>query len=104
MVADQHTLPIARDRLPVLAVDAGDAARGYAIFEGNCASCHGAGGANGPDAPRLAGSGLSAGQIAFMVRNPTAIDPASAMPLLGLSDQDVADVSAYVAGLAAQRR
>jgi mono/diheme cytochrome c family protein len=39
-----------------------------------------------------------------MVRNPTAIDPASAMPLLGLSDQDVADVSAYVAGLAAQRR
>jgi mono/diheme cytochrome c family protein len=99
-IANQTTLPISRERLPAVTVDAGDVARGAAIFAGNCASCHGAGGANGPDAPRLAGAELSAGQVAYMVRHPKGVDPSSEMPELGLSDRDVADVAAYVAGLA----
>jgi len=100
MVADQGALPIPLDRLPVVAVAAGDAAHGAAVFVANCASCHGAGGANGPDAPRLAGSGLAAGQVAYMIRHPQAIDTRSTMPLLGLSDGDVADVGTYVAEVA----
>jgi mono/diheme cytochrome c family protein len=102
-IADQTTLPIPRSSLPSLAVDTGDVARGAAIFEGNCASCHGAGGANGPDAPRLQNSGLSAGQVSFMVHHPRAIDRASSMPDLGLSERDVADVAAYVATLSRDR-
>jgi mono/diheme cytochrome c family protein len=35
-----------------------------------------------------------------MVRHPKGVDPSSEMPELGLSDRDVADVAAYVAGLA----
>jgi mono/diheme cytochrome c family protein len=99
-IADQTKLPIALAKLPSPEVAPGDVNRGEAIFAGNCASCHGAGGANGPDAPRLRGSGLSAGQVSFMVRNPQAIDPASAMPQTGLSDTDIADVAAYVASIA----
>jgi mono/diheme cytochrome c family protein len=98
-VYDQAKLPIAREKLPSMDVAAGDVARGAAIFTGNCASCHGAGGENGPDAPRLRGSGLTAGQVAYMVHDPHAIDPASTMPNLGLSAGDIADVAAYVASL-----
>ncbi len=100
MLADQGALPIAPAQLPALAIGAGDARRGADLFAANCATCHGAQGANGPDAPRLAGSGLAAGQVAYMIRHPQAIDPRSTMPTLGLADRDVADVSAYVAELA----
>ncbi len=102
-VFDQATLPIAPARLPSESVEPGNALRGAAIFVGNCESCHGAGGANGPDAPRLAGSGLSAGQVAYMVRHPRGVDPSSAMPDLGLADRDIADVAAYVASLSPAR-
>jgi len=99
MVSDQNMLPIARDKIPSMAVAGGNVERGAAIFAGNCSSCHGAGGANGPDAPRLRGSGIARGQAAYMIRHPRAIDPASAMPDFGFTDRDVADVAAYVASL-----
>jgi mono/diheme cytochrome c family protein len=99
MVSDQTTLPIPLDKIPSLAVAPGDAGRGAAIFAGNCASCHGPGGANGSDAPRLRGSGIAEGQAAYMVRHPRAIDPSSEMPDFGFTDRDIADVSAYVASL-----
>jgi mono/diheme cytochrome c family protein len=99
MVSDQTTLPIPLDQIPSVAVALGDAGRGRAIFAGNCASCHGPGGANGPDAPRLRSSGITEGQAAYMVRHPRAIDPSSEMPDFGFTDRDVADVSAYVASL-----
>ena len=99
MIADQTSLPIPLERLPAAEVAHGDATRGETIFAGNCAACHGAGGVNGPDAPRLKNSGLTAGQVAYMVRHPRGVDASSAMPELGLSDRDVADVAAYVASL-----
>ena len=43
--------------------------------------------------------GLRAGQVAFMVRNPQAVDARSQMPLLSLSDRELADVAAYVEAL-----
>jgi mono/diheme cytochrome c family protein len=102
-VFEQATLPISLNRLPSQDVAAGNVARGAAIFAGNCASCHGAGGVNGPDAPRLAGSGISAGQVAYMVSHPRGVDPSSAMPDLGLTSFDIADVAAYVASLSRAR-
>ena len=92
-------LPIPLDHLPAVAVDSGDAAHGATVFAQNCASCHGASGRAGPDAPQLAGQGLVAGQVAFMVRNPSVIDVTSDMPQLSISDGDLADVSAYVSQL-----
>jgi mono/diheme cytochrome c family protein len=93
------TLPIPLDHLPAVAVASGDAKHGAAVFAQSGASCHGAAGRAGPDAPQLAAQGLAAGQVAFMVRNPSTIDVTSGMPQLVISDGDLADVSAYVSQL-----
>jgi mono/diheme cytochrome c family protein len=93
-------LPIPLAKLKSLKVAAGSATAGKLVFDENCASCHGAGAKNqGGPGPTLAGAGLKAGQVAYMVRNPAAIDPDSAMPKLTLTDKQVADVAAYVASL-----
>jgi ubiquinol-cytochrome c reductase cytochrome c subunit len=92
-------LPIPLDKLPSATVAAGSASAGAAVFSANCASCHGAGGKNGQVGPQLAGVGLKAGQVAYMVRNPQGVDKTSGMPKLPLTDKQVADVSAYVASL-----
>lgn len=92
-------LPIPLAKLPVAKVAPGNASAGAAVFAANCASCHGTGGKNGSVGPQLAGMGLKAGQVAYMVRNPQAIDKESAMPKLPLTDKQVADVAAYVASL-----
>jgi ubiquinol-cytochrome c reductase cytochrome c subunit len=93
-------LPIPLAKLPVLKVAAGDVANGAKLFAANCESCHGAGGKNGQVGPTLAGAGLKAGQVAYMVRNPAAVDKDSAMPKLGgITDKDLADIAAYVASL-----
>jgi len=94
-------LPIPLDHLPAAEVSSGDAMHGAAVFAQNCASCHGAGGRSGgdADAPVLAAQGLEPGQVAFMVRNPRAIDVSSDMPALAISDGDLADVAAYVSAL-----
>lgn len=99
VVAADAPLPIPLDHLPAATVATGDAAHGASVFAQNCASCHGAGGRNGPDAPALASRGIGAGQVAFMVRNPQTIDVTSDMPQLAISDTDLADVAAYVSGL-----
>jgi mono/diheme cytochrome c family protein len=92
-------LPIPLAKLPAADIAAGDPARGATLFAQDCASCHGNGAKNGPDAPALAGAGLSPGQVAFMVRHPQAIDAGSAMPSIALEDRDLADIAAYVASL-----
>lgn len=97
--ATKAALPIAASKLPSLKIAAGNAAAGAQVFAANCESCHGAKGIGGGIGPKLAGSGLTAGQVAFMVRKPQAIDKTSSMPALQLTDKQVADVSAYVASL-----
>ena len=92
-------LPIPLAKLPNAKVAAGDATAGGKVFAANCESCHGAGGKNGTVGPTLAGTGLKAGQVAYMVINPQAIDKESGMPKLPLSPKDIADVAAYVASL-----
>ncbi|MBC5825482.1 MAG: cytochrome c [Candidatus Eremiobacteraeota bacterium] len=92
-------LPIALSKLPNATVGKGDAKTGSKVFAANCESCHGAGGKNGQVGPTLAGMGLKAGQVAYMVRSPQAIDKDSSMPKLPLSAKDVSDVAAYVASL-----
>jgi mono/diheme cytochrome c family protein len=97
--ASPASLPIALSKLPSLTVAAGDSAAGAKVFAANCESCHGAGGKNGTVGPSLAGIGIKAGQVAYMVTNPAGVDKDSGMPKLPLSTKDIADVSAYVASL-----
>jgi mono/diheme cytochrome c family protein len=93
-------LPIPLSKLKSAKVAAGDPASGKMVFDANCASCHGAGARNqGGPGPTLAGTGIKAGQVAYMVLNPAAIDPSSGMPKLTLSNKQLADVAAYVASL-----
>ena len=98
-MASAAALPIPLAKLPNAKVAAGNVAAGAKVFAANCESCHGAGGKNGTVGPTLFGTGLKAGQVAYMVLNPTAIDKESGMPKLPLSAKDVADVAAYVASL-----
>ncbi|HZV79891.1 MAG TPA: cytochrome c [Candidatus Binatus sp.] len=99
MAMSNTKLPIPLAKLPTMTVAAGDATAGAKVFSANCESCHGAGGKNGTVGPTLAGTGIKAGQVAYMVTNPTGVDKDSGMPKLPLSTKDVADVSAYVASL-----
>ena len=92
-------LPIPLAKLPSMTVAKGDATAGAKVFSANCASCHGEGGKNGQVGPTLAGAGLKAGQVAYMVRNPQGVDKSSGMPKLPLTNKELADVSAYVASL-----
>jgi len=92
-------LPIPLSKLPSATVAAGDTANGDKVFSANCESCHGVKGKNGTVGPSLAGIGIKAGQVAYMVQNPAAIDKESSMPKLPLSAKEIADVSAYVASL-----
>ena len=96
-VASKMPIPLAK--LPVQAVAAGNAGAGSQVFAAQCASCHGEGGKNGSVGPTLAGAGLKAGQVAYMVRHPQGIDKDSSMPPLPLTDKQLADVAAYVASL-----
>lgn len=99
VAAQANSLPIPLAKLPMAKVAPGNATAGAAVFTANCASCHGAGGKNGQVGPSLAGVGLKAGQVAYMIRNPQGIDKSSGMPKLPLTDKQVADVAAYVASL-----
>ncbi len=92
-------LPIPLAKLPMAPVGKGDAGAGAKVFSANCESCHGAGGKNGTVGPSLAGTGLKAGQVAYMIKNPQGVQKDSGMPKLPLTAKEIADVSAYVASL-----
>lgn len=98
-MAAKPSLPIPLAKLPSMKVAAGNVANGAKLFAANCESCHGAGGKNGQVGPTLYDAGLKAGQVAYMVRNPAAVDKDSSMPKLTITDKELADISAYVASL-----
>jgi mono/diheme cytochrome c family protein len=97
--ATKSSLPIPLAKLPSMKVATGNVANGAKLFAANCESCHGAGGKNGQVGPTLYDAGLKAGQVAFMVRNPAAVDKDSSMPKLTITDKELADIAAYVASL-----
>ena len=69
----------------------GDATAGKAIYEANCASCHGAAGEGSANYPSIVGKGGS--EAIDIVTNGD-----GAMPAFGgtLTEQQIADVVAYV--------
>jgi mono/diheme cytochrome c family protein len=71
----------------------GDAARGQAIFTGECASCHGDGGVGG-GGPALVDTGLAAADVSAVVQQGRGVMPAGIV-----SGQDQADVVAYVVSI-----
>lgn len=88
----------------------GDARRGAQVIrQFNCGSCHtipGIRGANGVVGPPLyffsrrtyiAGELPNSGEnLVRWVRDPRAVEPATAMPKLGLDEQQARDVAAYL--------
>ena len=94
------TLAVAATVMMASPVFAGDAAAGKAKT-GMCAACHGADGiAAVPMYPNLAGQ-----KEAYLVKQLKAFktgerkDPVMAPMAMGLSDEDIANISAYYAGL-----
>jgi mono/diheme cytochrome c family protein len=73
---------------------AGDAARGQALYQDNCSSCHGSAGEGGIG-PALAGSGLSAAQVRAKIDS-----GGGTMPAGLVTGQDEDDVVAYVDSIA----
>ena len=94
---------------PAAAADA-DAGRGMAaIARHGCVACHvipgvaNPGSNVGPPLEKVATRGYIAGVLANTpdnmrrwLRNPPAVDPLTAMPDLHLSEQDAADIAAYL--------
>ena len=78
----------------VATVSGGDIYRGEIVFERECASCHGTGGAGGGVGPRLQGSGLDAAAVRAAVQQGRGVMPAALV-----SGEDEADVVAYVVSL-----
>jgi cytochrome c551 len=79
---------------PAVQATAGDAARGDAVFEANCSSCHGPKGAGGGVGPALAGTGLDATTVATVVQQGRGVMPAGIV-----TGQEQADVVAYVVSI-----
>ena len=91
-------------------VEGGDAGRGEtAIREYGCGACHsvpGVAGANGTVAPPLnsfAERDFIAGarrntpeELILWIQNPQAIEPGTAMPDVGVSEEDARDIAAYL--------
>jgi cytochrome c len=88
----------------------GDPSRGRdAIRSYGCYTCHtipgiqGADGNVGPILDKFARRNYIAGvlenspeNLAAWLRNPPAVDPKTAMPNLGISDEDIRDISSYL--------
>lgn len=73
---------------------AGDVRRGETVFERECASCHGSGGAGGGVGPRLVGTGIDAETATAAVQQGRGVMPAGLV-----SGSDEADVVAYVVSI-----
>lgn len=92
------------------AAAAGDPARGKELFsEYGCVACHaiervrGADARVGPRLDDLASQRIIAGvlpntreNLARWIQDPTAVDPRTAMPDVGVTDEDVADLVAFL--------
>lgn len=88
----------------------GDPERGHELFSSyGCVACHAIEGVRGADArvgPRLddlASQRIIAGvvantpeNLARWIQDPTALNPRTAMPDLGVTDEDVADLVAFL--------
>ncbi len=74
----------------------GDLDRGDAVFQRECAGCHGESGEGGGVGPALAGAGLDAPTVTAAVRQGRGVMPAGIV-----SGQDEADVVAYVVSISA---
>ena len=72
----------------------GDVDRGGVVFERECSSCHGAGGAGGGVGPRLVGAGIDAATATAAVQQGRGVMPAGLV-----SGSDEADVVAYVVSI-----
>ena len=97
-------------RSAMASVTGGDASRGPELLRAyGCKSCHtipGVVGANGLVGPPLAGiaersyiAGVLPNAPENMIRwimNPKAVDPLTAMPVLGVSPSDARDITAYL--------
>jgi len=94
-------------------VQAGDAARGArALYQYACSACHTIPGITGsspnvgPPLTGIAGRSLIAGKLANTqdnmvrwLRHTHEVDPLTAMPEMGVSEQDARDIAAYLAAL-----
>ena len=81
----------------------GDAARGKALFmQDGCYACHGTAGHGEPYGPRLAPNPLPFEVVMGQLRHPRANMPRYAPQYV--SDQDVADIYAYLASVPAGRK
>lgn len=103
---------VAQHRVP-----GGDAERGArALVRYGCGGCHtipgvaGAEGAVGPPLTRFAERTYVAGRLRNepeglmkWIRDPIAIDSATAMPDLGVSESEARDIAAYLYGLSTNR-
>ncbi|HET6896240.1 MAG TPA: cytochrome c [Candidatus Baltobacteraceae bacterium] len=81
---------------PSVSVSGADLTRGKAVYEGQCAACHGERGVGGPIGPALVNESA---RRAYRSVYSIVLDPAPPMPKLfpsRISQTDVRDVSAYV--------
>jgi cytochrome c2 len=99
-----------RIRLHAEAITGGDSRRGEAMFiQYGCGSCHAlsdvrtAVGDVGPPLDGIAGRTIIAGHLAnraenmeLWIRNPQAVSPGTAMPNLGVGEQDARDITAFL--------
>lgn len=72
----------------------GDVRRGEAIFQRECAACHGEAGAGGGVGPRLVETGLDASEVATAVEQGRGVMPAGLV-----SGQEQGDLVAYVVSI-----
>jgi len=86
-----------RERGPVSASPAGDAARGKELYNASCVVCHG-NGATGHIGPRLAGNAILANDQAF---RKTVHEGRHMMPPLkdALTEEHIADILAWLRSL-----
>ena len=76
------------------AVSGGDVYRGETVFQRECVSCHGTGGAGGGVGPRLQGSSLDTAAVTAAVQQGRGVMPAGLV-----TGGDEADVVTYVVSI-----
>ncbi len=96
----------ALDQVPDMKLPLGDAARGYALVgfdEKNCVACHGLGDLAAPGIPSInltqSTDRLKPEFFSRIVRKPSSINFEIPMPNLDISEDEVADLWAYLGGI-----